>query len=198
MNENVFINTVNLLEKDINRAGVIPYTYYKNKLYFLCGIDNKTRDLCDFGGGFKKNENVFITAIRELNEESCEILGRVVSPNNLINSIALYYKKNVLFFLYIPDTWLNDAERLFYYSKFKLRGIKKYNELIGIKWVNEDDFMDIIYNNNNRCFWSKIKKTISNSINWDKLKIALLLDTRLNYNFYNDINNKFNRKRIYI
>jgi len=61
------------LSAHVLRAGVIPFTIYDNRLYFLMGIDRATGELTDFGGHSKMTETIAETALRELTEETCEI-----------------------------------------------------------------------------------------------------------------------------
>ena len=44
--------------KNNKRGGVIVYTIKNEELFFLLGIDRKTREYTDFGGGCKQGETL--------------------------------------------------------------------------------------------------------------------------------------------
>ena len=54
------------------------------------GIDSKTKELTDFGGGvsYKKDANVIVGALREYNEETLSVYP--LSINDVQDSVALY------------------------------------------------------------------------------------------------------------
>jgi len=159
------------------RAGVIPYTIYNNQLYFLLGIDRKTRELTDFGGGVKSTEGLLEAAYRELHEETCGMFAGRVTRQHLQNSLLLLTKKRDtgIFFLYIDPRWTEVAERVFSANQQKLNSIKKYNELIGIKWIRQTDFHKIAFDRNSRCMWRRIQNILHDNTTWEQLWLHLRL-----------------------
>jgi 8-oxo-dGTP pyrophosphatase MutT (NUDIX family) len=120
-----------------NRAGVIPYVCFDEKLYFILAQDRRTLDLCDFGGGCKKDENALQTAIREFKEESNGIFKEYYNEEKFDNTYALMNKKMTIIFLPISKEWLEIARRRFLIS---------FNpEVIDITCIDETTFRNIIY-----------------------------------------------------
>jgi len=177
----------------ICRAGVIPFTIKDNRLYFLLGIDRKTRELTDFGGGAKSNETMVQAGFRELMEESCEIFAGNVSIKNLLNSPAILNeaKNAIIFFLKIDSTWLNFAEQKFAKNQQIFSDISKHNELIGIKWVEDKYFREIAFNRKNQCMWRRVQNILISSTNWIELRLALLIGSEVNNILDNSIFNKY-------
>jgi len=59
-------------------AGILPISFYKNRIYLLFGKENKYADTpgwSDFGGGIDKGETAYKTVIREAQEELTGFLG---------------------------------------------------------------------------------------------------------------------------
>lgn len=106
------LNTPNKINK---RAGVIVYTVHNNELYFLLGIDRRTREFTDFGGGCKQSETLLESAWREFGEESCDIFKNFLTPRDLQCSVAVTNpaRDTAIFFVYVPDKWLFHAETKF-------------------------------------------------------------------------------------
>ena len=163
------------------RAGVIPFTIKNNHLYFLLGIDRGTRELSDFGGGVKMSETMVDAAYRELLEESCKLFCGVISKNDLTCSVAItnHVQNTAIFFVYIDSSWLQRAESEFSDCQRKLAGVKKYNELIGIKWVKDQDFETIAFDKYNQCMWRRIQNILCGNTSWNELRFSLILGPEL-------------------
>jgi len=179
----------------ITRAGVIPYTIENNRLYFLMGIDRKTRELTDFGGGAKSNESMVQAGFRELAEESCEIFTGHITMKNLLSSPAIINdtKSAIIFFCKVEPFWLNCAEENFIQNQRLLCNASKHNELIGIKWIEQHYFKTIAFNRKNQCMWKRVQNIIRSSTNWNELRMALLIGAEIksvmsNPLFANNIN----------
>ena len=59
-------------------AGILPISFYKNRIYLLFGKENKYADTpgwSDFGGGIDNGETAYQTVIREAQEELTGFLG---------------------------------------------------------------------------------------------------------------------------
>jgi len=165
------------------RAGVIPFTVYNHRLHFLLGIDRLSRDLTDFGGGVKSNETMVDAAYREFFEESCMVFKDVVAKEDLTDAPVVTNRlRNVaIFFLRIDSKWLNIADIEFRNKQQELSGIKKHNELIGVKWVEQDNFKQIVFNRKSQCLWKRIQNILCLNTNWNELRITLMLGPELTH-----------------
>lgn len=90
------------------RAGVIIYTIINGSTYFGLGLDSKTHDLTDFGGGviYKTDENVVRGALREFEEETLEIFD-TITPTDIKECPVIYDDNNLIVFIHMnvdPDT----------------------------------------------------------------------------------------------
>jgi 8-oxo-dGTP pyrophosphatase MutT (NUDIX family) len=75
-------------------ASILPVALYKNKLYFLFGLENEFEDSApgwsDFGGKVDGNEDIYTAALREGKEELTGILGEEKDIDELIQKGKLY------------------------------------------------------------------------------------------------------------
>lgn len=153
--------------KTFIRAGILPYTIVqKNRsekeIYFLFGQDSKTNELCDFGGGIKQNEDCFEGALREFNEESCNIFHKEVDKTTLLRSYAIIDQKytQILFLVKLDNSWMDKARVLFKLS-FNEQKLKDYLENKDIVWLSLETFMKSLQNNSEIKMWDKIKNFIN-------------------------------------
>ncbi len=105
---------VKALVKDIDlekvkpkRAGVIMYTTYNGVLYFGLGVDQKSHDLTDFGGGvyYTGDRNAVRGALREFDEETLSIFKNI-TPEEISHCLSIYDENNLIIFVRIamnPD-----------------------------------------------------------------------------------------------
>jgi hypothetical protein len=177
----MFINGKELdNEKGHTRAGVIPFTVYERRIYFLLGIDRRTRELTDFGGGIKSSETIADAAFREFNEETIKIF-KSVNKDHIKQSPAVTNsaKNTAIFFLRVNPEWLNLAETEFIRCQKQYKDVKKYNELIGVKWVIDTDFKLVAFDRKNQCMWKRIQNILRWNTNWHELRVMLLLGPEL-------------------
>ena len=126
-----------------NRAGVIPYTIYNGRIFFLFGIHFNSSDICDFGGGRKKDETSKDTAIREFKEETNSLFGDIYqySMFRRTTSILCRRRQNMIFFLPVDKRWLYQAP-----VEFKSRNEDRPNkEILKVVWVDQDKYKSLIY-----------------------------------------------------
>jgi len=99
--------TVSCLVKDFplnsqircRRGGVIVYTHFNGTVYFSFGIDAKTHDLTDFGGGIGHRDASPISgALREFSEETLGIFG-TVTVDQIGTCPVIYDLNNLIIFL---------------------------------------------------------------------------------------------------
>lgn len=179
--------------KNVTRSGVIPYTWCSGYLWFLLGIDKKTRDLTDFGGGRKRKESPVDAAYREFNEETCNMFESSVTKEDISKSIAIQDSENSIFFTHISEKWLNTASEQFKIAqrnvisphqvptlsstmKYLPKTLHKHIELIDIKWVREDYFWNIAFSMKNLCMWKRIQDLFKNHTTSLELKVFLMVD----------------------
>lgn len=165
-----------LAELRTPRAAVIPYTRKKGKLYFLLGQDKKSGDITDLGGGVKKFESTLAAALRELSEESINILGNL-NPNDIkiTRSIALLNKNMGTLFIPLSKDWIKKAPLLFDLKRIETTR-KSHNEMQRLIWVPEEDFISIIsggFLEGEKQLWKKIRRFYYNGYN-NQLREALL------------------------
>ncbi len=164
-----------------NRAGVIPFTVREHRIYFLLGIDRRTRELTDFGGGVKSTETMVDAALREFTEETCTIFESVITKEHIKRSPAVTNptRDSAIFFLHIDPAWLDSAEPSFRLRQRNLCDIRKHNELIGIKWISDQDFKMVAFNRRNQCMWKRIQNILCWNTTWLELRLVLLLGPEL-------------------
>ena len=84
------------------RVGILPYTIMNNQIYVLIGIDRKSGDLTDFGGGRKQNESFVNGALRECREETEGVIAYY--PNDIKCCLASSTRRTGVIFLPIKTT----------------------------------------------------------------------------------------------
>lgn len=167
LNINTFNNTI-VKNFDFNnvkpqRAGVIMYTIIDNEIYFGMGVDTKTHDITDFGGGvsYKKDVNAIMGALREFNEETLSIFNKI-KINDIENSPVIYDNNNLIVFVNISLKPEHICER--FNEKF-IECIKKNTywknqpEVCGIIWLSLEQLNFCL--NNNGIMFTRVKKFLS-------------------------------------
>lgn len=160
------------------RAGVIPYTVHNDRLYFLFGRDYKTGEICDFGGGRKKNETSKDTAIREFKEETNGIFSKLYSDTCFDRAVKVVCKlprpKNMIFFLPVKPKWINIAK-----SEFMQNNKHPNKEITTLVWIDEYQYERLVY-----------KRTSKLKI-WEKLRYFLWYYTRNKTTFFAKLKQRF-------
>jgi hypothetical protein len=95
------VRNVNLDCVKPRRAGIILYTVYEGSVYFGMGLDSRTHDLTDFGGGvsYSTDKNVINGALREFQEETLKIFEDL-TIDNIGHCPVIYDSKNLIIFLH--------------------------------------------------------------------------------------------------
>lgn len=123
------------IDSDYCRAGVIPFCFKNNVLWFCFGVDKRTGELTDFGGGTKKWETPLEGAARELFEESSGLFNEYSNRpelNPLNSTICISRNEMTLIFMPVSNSYMN---------------IKKNNisdEIESIVWLTRRDVMDLL------------------------------------------------------
>ena len=130
------------------RAGVILYTKVDGEYFFAMGVDTRSGEYTDFGGGISYKEgadkNVIMGALREFDEETLGIFGSV-DYDQVRDSLVLYNHFNLIIFKYI-HALPSDVV-----SAFRMQyniNVVKYPTVIpevsSIVWFNQAEFRNII------------------------------------------------------
>lgn len=82
----------------IPRAGLVYCTNYNGEVLFCFGRDKDSRDLTDFGGTRRRNESPIDCAVREGNEESRFVFGKLDSTK-IQNFWCLYNSQMLIVFV---------------------------------------------------------------------------------------------------
>ena len=163
-----FVNPYTLKEIKSIRSSVILYTIINNNIWFLLGIDKKTGEITDLGGGIKKHENNLVAGYREFNEETNGIFKDVTNSINLDNTVALInykqrhgvdsnMKKYLMSVLFIPVDGSFTIKSRQFKNEVNNNGDACNDEIKDLVWIKDVEFIDLI--NRTHCrynLWSRI------------------------------------------
>ena len=150
------ISEINWKRVRPNRGGVIPYKIVEGKFFFCLGVDTKSQDLTDFGGGIWGGESVIEGCLREFMEESLLAFGefKVENGHNIYNRFSafgeyrligdchvIYNRSTMIIFLPVKCD-METTSRI-----FNQRVSTYYNpEVKSIRWIESDHFLPAIRN----------------------------------------------------
>lgn len=146
------VKNVKMEMENPTRCGAIIYTNYNGKTYFCLGIDSAYGDLTDFGGGVKKNESVIEGGLRELEEESQGIFGKM-SPEEIKNCMA-FYSSNMMVIFIKKEVNIEEITNL-----FNKKISNELHEVKGITWLEKEDFLNSIAGKGKRIY-SRVRKIL--------------------------------------
>lgn len=147
---------VNIYKRDnLQRGAVVPYILVDNVKYFLLGIDTRTGDITDLGGGVWKKESIIQGAFREFHEESLGLFRDIID----ISCTSKCISRDNLNTYFVP---LNvDILKLVELCK-KFNTMKKIkNEIEKLFLIPETIFKDILCNrfkSGKTKMWALLKK----------------------------------------
>lgn len=139
----IMINTVENIDWNVvkpQRGGVIVYTIYENNLYFGLGIDEKTSDISDFGGGirYKWDETAVNGSLREFMEESLCVFG-AYDADMIKKNVVLYSMCMMIVFLHLQV----DTKRISELFNDRVK-TNRNTEMSGMIWLTKDQFLNLI------------------------------------------------------
>lgn len=129
-----------------SRSAVVPYVFDEStgELYFLFGIDAKTHDITDLGGGVKRYEYALNAGLREFREETKDVFGKYfTNSNNFSSCYALIDKRMCSLFIPVSKDWLLLAPILFS-SKNIDPSKKNHNEISHLIWLKESELLQLL------------------------------------------------------
>lgn len=150
------------------RSGAIITTRYRGKTYFCLGIDAVHHELTDFSGGVKKGETVIEGGLRELEEESLGIFGKI-RTEDVLNSTGFYTNNMLIMLIHLNvDIQLVRQDfhsRLAAYKKGEHEENKI--EVSDLIWLNTQELVGSIRGNSrSRKMYSRVKKMLFKMINY--------------------------------
>lgn len=166
----MFIFGSNLSKICSSRAAVLPYTIVRDtsknewSIKFLVGIDIKSGEVTDTGGGVKKKTdlNNLAASLRELTEETKGIFENYITLDTLSTCVAatqspsrrfpliqnsidqITYDIGGLSVIFAPigNEWIEKAPILFNEAGIHPTD-ESYNELSSLVWVTESEFLNM-------------------------------------------------------
>lgn len=139
----IMINTVENIDWTTvkpQRGGVIIYTVHENNLYFGLGIDEKTGDLSDFGGGirYKWDETAVNGSLREFMEESLCVFG-AYDAEMIKKNVVIYSLFMMIIFVHLEV----DIRRISELFNDRVK-TNRNTEMSGLVWLTKDQFLNLI------------------------------------------------------
>ena len=160
-----YVKTLNLNTFKPLRSGVIVYTIYKGKTYFILGIDTASGNITDFGGGISfKRENALTGGLREFSEETLGVFGNI-DVEEIKNCIAVYNEKEIIIF--VP---------------FEINIKSKYLEFINrVKQVENPEVIDLSVLSKKQFISLIDGKDVNGVTMYDKIRNLLSLGKNKNF-----------------
>uniref|UniRef100_A0A6C0M1T4 Nudix hydrolase domain-containing protein n=1 Tax=viral metagenome TaxID=1070528 RepID=A0A6C0M1T4_9ZZZZ len=147
------------------RAGVVPFTFVRNEIYLLFGVDRKTQDYSDFGGGVKKQESFQEGALREFQEETCMSFSS--KEYDLRKSIVVKLNDMAMFFVHVNPKWVDGVKPTF---ESRVHDSSEMSSLVWIKWSS---LCSLVFCGNSR-MWDKIREFLRKTVMSDSTFVAQL------------------------
>lgn len=163
---NKYIHEIDVESIKPDRGGVIVYTTINGNLFFGLGIDSRSGDLTDFGGGinYKHDKNAINGSLREFMEESLSVFG-AYSYHDVKKCLAVYSETIMIIFLHLEVDVVSITNT--FNQRVKLL---KNPEVSHIFWLNKDEFKRAILNGNilGKNLYIRVAKLLSQSNNFYK------------------------------
>lgn len=130
---------------EVFNSGVLLFE--SSKKLVVLGRYKETKDLSHFAGGKKKIENLFIAALRELQEESLDTLHLHGDINTCPGILCIDPKRKfcfVLFFGICSETDIIEVQKSF---NLKLKEKKSEAEVTSIQGIELNQFINLVKDN---------------------------------------------------
>jgi len=150
-----FLEMFEWAQDDYRAAGVLPYAFHRNKLFFLFGCEERktgTKGLLwnAFAG---KRENIdtdaAATAWREMDEESGSLLASfnadIVSAMHSKRSLKIWHQpsKLLLFLVEIPFSLKLSAD----FETIKANCVSEKCSMVEIRWISMSELLEAVRSN---------------------------------------------------
>ena len=135
------------------RCGIIPYTVHDGSVFFLFARDRESGDVCDFGGSVARGETTLAGGMREFEEESLGIFGRLYDGVAVLDrDVCLVGYEAALVFHPVADVWLACAAPAFAKEAARQtaapaedeRTRRARNEVSDVAWNSEHEFEQLL------------------------------------------------------
>lgn len=177
-----WVRHINWSNFNIRRAGVIPYTVINGHIHICLGVDSKSNELTDFGGGIRDSDiNPLYGAIREFREESNDVFGEEnYNPENYLDSPCLIknMSQKSSFHMMIIFQEVDASLMSTTMNKFSV-DFATNDEIRAICWCNDGLLKQLVYTPDCSRMYTKVKKFICNCISFNRLIYFLKLRSRL-------------------
>lgn len=172
------------IANDVERVGVIYYTFIKGRLYMCLGRDRQTKELSDFGGGRKYGESVHDAAVRESCEESRNAFLKFQSTS-LLNSLCIYNNRMIIVLcrvINLSGNIMAVSSHVFNRGSNvnkKNIGKREYNEMESLVWLCNESIMKLMNCTSHFVLWSRVRIFLENSHIFSDLSILkYILDNK--------------------
>ena len=159
-NVEVFTSTlknVKMLGDGPIRSGAIIYTHFQGKTYFALGQDSMYGDLTDFSGGKKQGESIIEGGLRELEEESLGVFGKI-GVSDVKECMGFHTNNMLIMFIHLDVNMQRIVEE--FDKRLGEKGENENLEVNQIVWVEKSDFLNII-DGKGRRLYSRVRRLLS-------------------------------------
>jgi hypothetical protein len=151
------VKNVKMLADSPIRSGAIIYTHFQGKTYFALGQDSVYGDLTDFSGGKKQGESIIEGGLRELEEESLGVFGKVL-VSDVKDCMGFHTNNMLVMFIHLDVNMQRIVEEF-----DKRLGEKSENENLEVNqivWLEKSDFLNSIEGKGRRLY-SRVRRLLS-------------------------------------
>ena len=139
------------------RSGAIIYTHFQGKTYFALGQDSVYGDLTDFSGGKKQGESIIDGGLRELEEESLGVFGKI-SVSDVKDCMGFYTNNMLIMFIHLDVNMQRIVEE--FDRRLGEREGSENLEVDQIIWFEKSDFINSIEGKGRRLY-SRVRRLLS-------------------------------------
>ena len=139
------------------RSGAIIYTRFQGKTYFALGQDSVYGDLTDFSGGKKQGESIIEGGLRELEEESLGVFGKI-GVSDVKECMGFHTNNMLIMFIHLDVNMQRIVEE--FDKRLGEKGENENLEVNQIVWVEKSDFLNIIEGKGRRLY-SRVRRLLS-------------------------------------
>ena len=139
------------------RSGAIIYTHFQGKTYFALGQDSVYGDLTDFSGGKKQNESIIEGGLRELEEESLGVFGKI-GVSDVKDCMGFYTNNMLIMFIHLEVNMQRIVEE--FDRRLGEREGTENLEVNQIVWLEKSDFLNSIEGKGKRLY-SRVRRLLS-------------------------------------